>query len=89
MTYRHALRSALTPVVSQFGVDLGGLLGGAIVTEVVFGLPSLGREVVQALATQDLPIIMGITMLSAALVVAANVLVDVLQALVDPRVRLE
>ena len=89
ITYRHALRSALTPVVSQFGMDLGGLMGGAIVTEVVFGLPGLGREAVQAITTQDLPIIMGITLLSAALVVAANVGVDLWQALLDPRVRLE
>jgi peptide/nickel transport system permease protein len=89
VTTHHALRSALTPVVSQFGIDVGSLMGGAIVTEVVFGLPGLGREAVQAIANQDLPIIMGITILSAALVVAANLVVDVLQAVMDPRVRLE
>jgi peptide/nickel transport system permease protein len=89
VTIYHALRSALTPVVSQFGIDVGSLMGGAIVTEVVFGLPGLGREAVQAIANQDLPIIMGITILSAALVVAANLVVDVLQAVMDPRVRLE
>jgi peptide/nickel transport system permease protein len=85
----HVLRSALTPVISQFGIDIGSLMGGAIVTEVVFGLPGLGREAVQAIANQDLPIIMGITILSAALVVAANLLVDVAQALLDQRVRLD
>jgi peptide/nickel transport system permease protein len=85
----HVLRSALTPVVSQFGIDIGSLMGGAIVTEVVFGLPGLGREAVQAIANQDLPIIMGITILSAALVVAANLAVDVAQAMLDQRVRLE
>ncbi len=89
VTTRHALRSALTPVVSQFGIDVGSLMGGAIVTEVVFGLPGLGREAVQAIANQDLPIIMGIAILSAALVVAANLVVDILQAVMDPRVRLE
>ena len=89
ITYRHALRSALTPVVTQFGIDLGGLMGGAIVTEVVFGLPGLGREAVQAVATQDLPIIMGIAILSAVLVVAANLVVDLGHALLDPRVRFE
>jgi peptide/nickel transport system permease protein len=89
VTTHHALRGALTPVVSQFGIDVGSLMGGAIVTEVVFGLPGLGREAVQAIANQDLPIIMGITILSAALVVAANLVVDVLQAVMDPRVRLE
>ena len=89
ITYRHALRSSLTPVVSEFGIDMGSLLGGAIVTEVVFGLPGLGREAVQAITTQDLPIIMGITILSTVLVVAANLGVDLWHALLDPRVRLE
>jgi hypothetical protein len=54
----------------------------------VFGLPGLGREAVQAIANQNLPIIMGITILSAALIVAANLVVDVVQAVIDPRVRL-
>ena len=89
ITYRHALRSSLTPVVSQFGIDMGSLLGGAIVTEVVFGLPGLGREAVQAITTQDLPIIMGITILSTVLVVAASFGVDLWHAVLDPRVRLE
>jgi peptide/nickel transport system permease protein len=87
--YRHVLRSSLAPVVSQFGIDLGAVMGGAIVTEVVFGLPGLGREAVLAITTQDLPVIMGITILSAALVVAANLLVDLVHALIDPRIRLE
>lgn len=83
----HALRSSLNPVTTQFGIDLGTLMGGAIVTEVVFGLPGLGREVVQAIINQDLPIIIGVTILSSALVVAANLVVDLVQALLDPRVR--
>jgi peptide/nickel transport system permease protein len=84
---RHALRSSLTPVTTQFGIDLGTLMGGAIVTEVVFGLPGLGREVVQAIINQDLPVIIGVTILSSALVVTANLVVDVVQALLDPRIR--
>lgn len=84
---RHALRSSLSPVVTQFGIDIGSLLGGAIVTEVVFGLPGLGREVVQAILKQDLPVIIGVTILSSALVVGANLLVDLLHAALDPRVR--
>jgi peptide/nickel transport system permease protein len=87
--WRHALKSSLTPVVNQLGVDLSTLMGGAIVTEVVFGLPGLGREAVLAVANQDLPVIMGITILSAVLVVAASLVVDLAQALLDPRVRLE
>jgi len=89
VTLRHALRSSLTPVVTQFGIDLGTLMGGAIVTEVVFGLPGLGREAVLAIRTQDLPVIIGITILSSALVVAANLAVDLAYALLDPRVRVE
>jgi peptide/nickel transport system permease protein len=85
--WRHALRSSLGAVVTQFGIDLGWLLGGAIVTEVVFGLPGLGREVVLAITSQDLPVIIGITILSSALVVAANVAVDLAYAVLDPRVR--
>lgn len=83
----HALRSSLTPIVTQFGIDLGTLMGGAIVTEVVFGLPGLGREVVQAITKQDLPVIIGVTILSSALIVTANVVVDMVQALLDPRMR--
>jgi len=85
--YRHALRSSAAPVMTQFGIDLGGLLGGAIVTEVVFGLPGLGREAVLAITTQDLPVIIGITILSSALVVTANLVVDTCYAFLDPRVR--
>ena len=88
VTWRHALRSSLSSVVTQFGIDLGWLLGGAIVTEVVFGLPGLGREAVLAITSQDLPVIIGITILSSALVVAANVAVDLGYAVLDPRVRL-
>ncbi|HET9943594.1 MAG TPA: ABC transporter permease [Terriglobia bacterium] len=85
--YRHALRSSAAPVMTQFGIDLGGLLGGAIVTEVVFGLPGLGREAVLAITRQDLPVIIGITILSSALVVTASLIVDTCYAFLDPRVR--
>src|SRR5262249_41620694 len=84
ITYPHALRSSMASVVPQFGIDLGWLLGGAIVTEVVFGLPGLGREAVLAITSQDLPIIIGITILSSALVVLANLAVDVGYAFLDP-----
>ena len=86
--YQHALRPSVSPVVTQFGIDLGTLLGGAIVTEVVFGLPGLGREAVQAITTQDLPLIIGITILSSAFVVVANFAVDLCCALLNPRVRI-
>jgi peptide/nickel transport system permease protein len=85
---RHALRSALTPVVTQFGVDVAVALGGAILTESVFGLPGLGRESVQAINNQDLPVIVGIVIVAAAAVIVANILVDLLYAVLDPRVTL-
>jgi peptide/nickel transport system permease protein len=85
---RHALRAALTPVVSQFGIDVGALLGGAVLTETVFGLPGLGWTAVQSIENQDLPVIIGIVIIAAAAVVVANIVVDVLYAVLDPRVRL-
>jgi len=86
--FRHALRAALTPVVTQFGIDVGTLLGGAIITEQVFGLPGLGYTSVQAIGQQDLPVIIGVVIVAAAAVVIANIVVDALYAVVDPRVRL-
>jgi peptide/nickel transport system permease protein len=85
---RHGLRSALTPVVTQFGIDLGALLGGAIVTETVFGLPGLGKAVLDAINQQNQPVIIGIVLLGSAAIVAANIAVDLVYAVLDPRVRL-
>lgn len=85
---RHGLRSALTPVVTQFGIDLGTLLGGAIVTENVFGLPGLGQLAVQSIFDQNLPVIIGIVIVASFFIVVANVFVDFIYAFLDPRVRL-
>ena len=85
---RHALRSALTPVVTQFGIDFATVLGGAILTESVWGLPGLGRESVQAIENQDLPVIIGIVIVAAAAIILANIVVDMMYAVLDPRVRL-
>lgn len=84
---RHGLRSALTPVVTQFGIDAASVIGGAILTETVFGLPGLGFESVRAINNQDLPIIIGVVMISATAVVVANILVDMLYAVLDPQIR--
>ncbi len=86
--FRHALRSALTPVVTQFGIDLGTLLGGAIITENVFGLPGLGQLAVQSIFDQNLPVIIGIVIVASVFIVVANIGVDLLYAVLDPRVRL-
>ncbi|HET6915781.1 MAG TPA: ABC transporter permease [Acidimicrobiales bacterium] len=86
--FRHGLRSALTPVASQFGIDLGTLVGGAIVTESVFGLPGLGFTAIRSITNQDLPVIIGIVIVASAAVIVANILVDIVYAVLDPRVRL-
>ena len=88
VVYVHGLRAALTPVVTLAGLDIGVALGGAIITETLFGIPGLGWTVVKAIQVQDLPVIMAIVMLAAAFVVVANLLVDILYAVLDPRVRL-
>ena len=85
---KHALRASLTPVVTLAGLDIGVALGGAVITETLFGIPGLGWTVIQAINQQDLPIVMGIVILAAAFVVVANLIVDILYAVLDPRVRL-
>jgi peptide/nickel transport system permease protein len=88
VVYRHALRAAVTPVLTQFGIDLGGALSGALVTETVYGMPGLGHLSVDAMTAGDLPVIMAIVLLAACFIVAANLAVDVVYAVLDPRVRL-
>lgn len=88
VVYRHGLRAALTPVVTQFGVDFGYMLGGVVVTEQVFGLGGLGQELIGDVTTGDLPVIIGIVLLVATLIVIANIVVDVVYSLLDPRVRI-
>ena len=88
VVFRHGVRAALTPVVSQLGVDVGQLLGGVIVVETVFGLNGLGQISVEAINTDNLPVIVGFVILAAAFVVIANIIVDLLYAVLDPRVRI-
>ncbi|HVX68924.1 MAG TPA: ABC transporter permease [Mycobacteriales bacterium] len=85
---RHGLRAALTPIVTQFGIDVAVLIGGAVVTETVFSLHGLGYEAVQAINNQDLPVIIGIVIVASVAVVVANIVVDIFYAILDPRVRL-
>lgn len=84
---KHALRAALTPIVTIFGLDIGALLGGAVLTEKTFNLPGLGYISINAISKQDLPVILGVTMLAAFFIVFANIIVDLLYAVIDPRVR--
>jgi peptide/nickel transport system permease protein len=84
---RHGLRAALTPIITIFGMDLGALLGGAVLTETTFSLHGLGLFTILAIQNQDLPEILGVTLLAAFFIVIANLVVDILYAVVDPRVR--
>ncbi|GAA2453107.1 ABC transporter permease [Actinomadura vinacea] len=87
VVYRHGLRAALAPVLTQFGVDLGVLVGSTIVTEKVYGLQGVGQLVYQSIAAGDTPVIIGVTLTVTAFVIAANLAVDVGHSLLDPRVR--
>jgi peptide/nickel transport system permease protein len=84
---RHTVRASVTPAVTQLGLDLGGLLGGVIVVERVFGLPGLGGATVQAITDNDLPMIQGVVLFAAFFVIIANLLVDLAYTALDPRVR--
>jgi peptide/nickel transport system permease protein len=84
---KHGMRAALTPIVTIFGLDLGLLLGGAILTETTFSFPGLGQFTILAIQNQDLPEIQGVVMIAAFFIVVANMIVDILYAVVDPRVR--
>jgi peptide/nickel transport system permease protein len=85
---KHAMRSTMTPVITLLGVDLGALMGGAILTETTFSLPGLGQAVLKAIGEKDLPLILGVTLITASAVVVANLVVDLLYGVIDPRVRL-
>jgi peptide/nickel transport system permease protein len=88
VTYRHGLRAALTPVVTQLGVDIGTLIGGAVVTETVFNLGGVGAALLRAFNYGDVNVILGIVICTAVAVVVANIIVDIAYSLLDPRVRL-
>ncbi|MDI7248914.1 MAG: ABC transporter permease, partial [Bacillota bacterium] len=85
--YRHALKNALIPVVTMVGLDLGYLLGGAIVTETVFALPGVGSYVVKGILTRDFPVVQGGVLVVAATFVMVNLMVDLLYGSLDPRVK--
>jgi peptide/nickel transport system permease protein len=85
---RHAFRAGLSPLVTAAGLDLAGLLGGAIITETIFSLPGIGSLSIRSVLDYDLPVIVGVTLVAATFVIVANLIVDLLYALIDPRVRL-
>ncbi|MEU2926623.1 ABC transporter permease [Streptomyces sp. NPDC048304] len=84
---KHGLRSTLTPIVTIFGMDFGTLIGTAVLTETVFSLQGVGAYSIQAIKDNDLPIVMGVTLVAAFFIVLCNLLVDLVYAAIDPRVR--
>jgi ABC-type dipeptide/oligopeptide/nickel transport system permease component len=84
---KHAFRNALLPVITVFGLQFGTLLGGAVVTEVVFAWPGLGRLIVNAVSQRDFPVIQGSVIFVAVLISLVNLLVDLSYALINPKVR--
>lgn len=84
---RHGMRAAITPIVTAFGLDVGVLLGGAILTETVFNIPGIGRLAYDSILAGDLPMIQGTVLLGAFFIVVANLIVDIAYAVIDPRVR--
>ena len=85
--WRHGMRAAITPIVTILGMDIGFLLGGAVVVETVFNIPGVGRLAYEGINQADLPIIQGTVQLGAFFIVIANLIVDVAYAFLDPRVR--
>jgi peptide/nickel transport system permease protein len=88
VTYKHALKNAITPVITVVGLSFGVLLAGAPALETTFGWPGLGYEFVTAVGKLDLPLVQGITIVIAIMVLVANIITDLIYALLDPRVRL-
>jgi peptide/nickel transport system permease protein len=85
--FKHGLRASLTPIVTMFGLDIALLVGGAIITESVFNLQGLGYLAINSALQQDLPIVLGVVLLTSVAVALANLIVDILYAFIDPRVR--
>lgn len=84
---KHALRNGLIPVMSVLGLQFAGLMGGAIITESIFALPGIGRLSIEALAARDVPVVQGVVLLAAGIIVLSNLIVDLGYSLVDPRIR--
>jgi peptide/nickel transport system permease protein len=87
VVYRHAFRNALVPVVTVIGITMAILIGGAVVTEIVFNIPGLGRLVISAILRRDYPVVQGVVLVTAAAYVLINLVVDMIYVFIDPRIR--
>lgn len=85
----HALRNALIPVITMLGIEIGSLLGGALITETVFAWPGIGRLTLQAIQARDLPLVQGVITFGALVFVMVNLIVDLSYSFIDPRIRNE
>ena len=85
---RHGLRAAMSPIVTILGLDIAGLLAGTIITEKIFDVDGIGKQAIDALFGDDLPVIMGSVLIAATAVVIMNLIVDIAYSYIDPRVRL-
>jgi peptide/nickel transport system permease protein len=88
VVFRHAMRNALLPVVTIIGLSLGGLLSGAVLTETVFGLPGVGRTLFESITARDYTVVQAFTLVIAIIYVSVNLIVDIMYAFLDPRIRL-
>ena len=88
VVFRHAIRNGLIPVITIFGLQLGALIGGAVVTEQIFVVPGFGRLILEAVFTRDYPIVQGVVLITASAYVLVNLLVDVSYSLLNPRIRI-
>src|SRR5947208_8468128 len=87
VVYGHAFRNALVPVVTVVGITMAILISGAVVTEIVFNIPGLGRLIISAILRRDYPVVQGVVLVTASSYVLINLLVDMLYAYIDPRIR--
>jgi peptide/nickel transport system permease protein len=87
VTYNHALRNALLPVITTIGIEVAFLFGGLIVTETVFNIPGVARFLVEAIRWRDYPMVQNLVMFTATIVVVVNLIVDLIYMVIDPRIR--
>lgn len=85
--YKHTLRNAMIPIITLFGFELAGLVGGAIITEQIFSVPGIGRLFIESIRNRDYPIIMAVSLISSVAILVGNLMADILYSVVDPRIR--
>ncbi len=89
VNYRHVARNALLPIVTVLGFTIAGLFGGSLITELIFGIPGIGRLALESVFSRDYPVIMALTLLGATSLVIANLIIDIIYTVIDPRIRLQ